>query len=326
MVLSGGLLVQAVDEVDLRADADDRPRRRLLHRPDDEVRRTDLVGQLAHVRCALRVDHDDPLRMRGAEGGHVLRAEPLVDRAVALPEQEGGALEVRLGQAAHVQPGVPDPHVVVGVAHGQAGVAAEVLVREEQDLLATGSAVGPRPKRPLQDGAGVGRRADRTAVAADEGLEGGRGVHVRDGDDGRDVDGVLQHLPRLLDGVDVGQVGHRAPGVEVRQDDLLVVARQHVGRLGHEVDAAEDDVVGLRALLGEDRQAERVAPGVGPAHDLVALVVVAEHVDPVAERGLGGADALGQLLGRGRGVRLGQGGLQAQHRRSAYGAGPSASP
>ncbi len=37
--------------------------------------------------------------------------------------------------------------------------------------------------------------------------------------------------------------------------------------------------VGLGVLLGQHRQAERVAPGVGPAHDLVALVVVAEDED-----------------------------------------------
>jgi hypothetical protein len=32
-------------------------------------------------------------------------------------------------------------------------------------------------------------------------------------------------LPGLLDRVDVGHVGHRAAGVEVREDHLLVVGR-----------------------------------------------------------------------------------------------------
>ena len=105
-----------------------------------------------------------------------------------------------------------------------------------------------------------------------------------------------------------------------------MVGGQDVGGLGHEVDAAEDDVVRLRAFLGEDRQPERVAAGVGPTHHLVALVVVAQHEDPVAEGGLGGPDALGELLGGGGGVRLGERRLQAQHRRSAYGAARSASP
>ena len=72
---------------------------------------------------------------------------------------------------------------------------------------------------------------------------------------------------------------------------------EHVGRLGHEVDAAEDDVVGLWTLLGEHRQAERVAPGVGPAHDLVALVVVAEDEEPVAEGNLRGRDPFLEIVG-----------------------------
>ena len=41
---------------------------------------------------------------------------------------------------------------------------------------------------------------------------------------------------------------------------------------------------------GEAGEAEGVAPGVGPAHDLVALVVVAEDDEPLAERGAGRAD------------------------------------
>ena len=42
-----------------------------------------------------------------------------------------------------------------------------------------------------------------------------------------------------------GHVGHRAAGVQVGEDDPLVVAGEHVGGLGHEVHAAEDDVGGL---------------------------------------------------------------------------------
>jgi hypothetical protein len=66
------------------------------------------------------------------------------------------------------------------------------------------------------------------------------------------VDDRTELLPRLLDLVDVGHVRHRAARIEVREDDLLVVVGEHVGRLGHEVHAAEDDVLGLRSLLRED--------------------------------------------------------------------------
>ena len=53
-------------------------------------------------------------------------------------------------------------------------------------------------------------------------------------------------------------------------------AGEDVGRLGHEVDAAEDDELGVPGGRGQAGQPERVAPGVGPAHHLVPLVVVAE--------------------------------------------------
>ena len=105
-----------------------------------------------------------------------------------------------------------------------------------------------------------------------------------------------QLVPGLLHLVDVGHVGHGAPGVEVGQEHLLVVAGEDVGRLGHEVDAAEDDELGLGLAGGDPGEAEGVAPGVGPAHDLVALVVVAEDEQPGPERGLGGADHVGQLV------------------------------
>ena len=74
-----------------------------------------------------------------------------------------------------------------------------------------------------------------------------------------------QRLPGLLDGVDVGHVGHGAPGVEVGQDHLLVGAGEDVGRLGHEVHAAEDDVVGVAALGGECGTGRRSRPGRRPS-------------------------------------------------------------
>ena len=91
-------------------------------------------------------------------------------------------------------------------------------------------------------------------------------------------------VPGLLDLVDVGHVGHRAAGVEVGEDHPLVVAGEHVGRLGHEVHAAEDDV-GRRSLSAANRASLNESPtAVGPADDLVALVVVTEDDEPVAER------------------------------------------
>ncbi len=250
-----------------------------------------------HVVGALGVDHHDPAGVLGPEGVDVRRTEPLVDRAVALPQQQGGRLEGPVVEAAGRQAGVPHRHVVGAVAQVEAGVPAQVLVGEEQDLVPPAPSGLVLAQGPGEDGPGVGGRAHHAAVAADEGLEGGRRVHVGDRHHPVDVGDGGQRLPCLLDRVDVGHVGHGAPGVEVGQEHLLVVPGQDVGRLGHEVDPAEDDVLGLGLVGGDPGQPERVASGVGPGHDLVALVVVAEDEHPGAERLLGRPDPVGQLLG-----------------------------
>ena len=81
------------------------PAGRGLDRPDDVVGRADLVGQLARSRGALGVHDHDAVGVLGPEGGDVLGPEPLVDRAVALPQQEGGVLDVALGEAAELERG-----------------------------------------------------------------------------------------------------------------------------------------------------------------------------------------------------------------------------
>jgi len=118
------------------------------------------------------MDEDDPVRVLGPEGGHVGRPEALVHRAVALPQQEAGLLHVGLLQATAVQAGVPHPHVALGVAELEAGVAAQVLVGEEQDLVAPGLGLVAGSEGPGQHGPGVGRGADGPAVAPHEGLQG----------------------------------------------------------------------------------------------------------------------------------------------------------
>src|SRR5262245_65666087 len=82
--------------------------------------------------------------MLGAERLHVLGPEPLVNGAVPLPEEERGVLHVALLQAAEVATGVPDTHVGLAEAHVVSGVPPEVLVREEEDLVAA-------VERPLED-------------------------------------------------------------------------------------------------------------------------------------------------------------------------------
>ena len=78
---------------------------------------------------------------------------------------------------------------------------------------------------------------------------------------------------------------------------------QDVGRLGHEVHAAEHDELRVRPGRRLARELEGVAGDVGELDDLVALVVVAEHEDPRAERLLGRAGPRHQVgVGRRREV------------------------
>ena len=134
---------------------------------------------------------------------------------------------------------------------------AEVLVGHEQQVLVLG--------RGVDDLDGVAAGADDVAER----------LHCRaavDVGDGVEVGVGLLELGQLVRRAAFLQ---RAAGVFVRQDDDLVRA-QYLGRLGHEMDAAEDDYVGLGLgrLLGE---AQRIAHEVGDVLDFRHLVVVGEN-------------------------------------------------
>ena len=131
-----------------------------------------------------------------------------------------------------------------------------IHVREEQDLLVLGDR--------LDDGLRVSGRAAVVALR----LHLGRRVHVRD-DDGTGILG----LP-LAQLVCSDRGGQGAPRVEVRDEDGLL-RREDRCRLGHEVNAAEDDRLGFgaRRLAGEP---ERVADVVRDVLNLGYLVVVGE--------------------------------------------------
>jgi len=71
---------------------------------------------------------------------------------------------------------------------------------------------------------------------------------------------------------------------------------EHVGALGHEVHAAEDDELGVGMLADLLRQLEGIAGVVGELDDFVALVMMTEDDQPRAERAFGGGDAQVHVL------------------------------
>ncbi len=129
-------------------------------------------------------------------------------------------------------------------------------------------------------------------MLAAKGLQIGGAVDI--GDRG-DVLVGIEHLPELAPGaLHLGQtchVRHRAAGVEVGQNHLLLGLGQDVGHFGHEMHAAEYDVLrlGLRRELGKF---QRIAGKVGVGVDVGALIVVAEDDRALAEPRPRGKDTL----------------------------------
>ena len=230
--------------------------------------------------------------MLGAGLLDLFDGEALVGAAVALPEDDAGALELPLRVAAEGQAPVPRHHLLKRDAHLVAGVAAEVLVGEEEDLLATLEGV-------LKRLWGVAGGADDALTLADEALEAGGAVHIGDGDDaGGGVEGGGHLVPGGVDIAGVGHVGHRTASGHVGENHRDLGRGEDVGGLGHEVDAAEEDEVDALLVGGVLGELEAVAGEVGVLDDLVALVVVAENDEAAAEGGASGADALVDLFGR----------------------------
>ena len=212
--------------------------------------------------------------------------EPAVHRAVPAPQDHPRVAQLVDRQAAVGLPGIPHDAVVERETHLEhGGVAAEVLVGEEEHLAAALDGLLLR-ERPLERDVGIGRRAHDAAVATAERLDVGAGVHVGHGYDAVGHARVDQGVPGVLHLGEPGHVGHRAAGREVGQDDLLLGRGEDVGRLRHEVHAAEDDELRLGPARGVPRELEGVAGHVGELDDLVALVVVSQHEQPVTQRSL----------------------------------------
>jgi hypothetical protein len=246
------------------------------------------------------VGDDLAVRVFLPEGLDLLHVEARMDRTVPLPQEQLRLACLLGGQTAPRFVRIPHRHAIEGNAELPSGVPTEMLVGEHHELLA------PLP-RPRHDGGRIGRRADHAAVGADEGLNLGRRIDVGDGDDGRDVDTHLGELaPRNLELIARRHVGHGAARREIRQDHFLLRPAQDVGALRHEMHAAEDDEVGGVSRCCRARELQRVADEIGELDDFVALIVMPEDDEAIAERALRGGDARVHLVFRQAEILLGQ--------------------
>lgn len=163
-------LLETVYQMQLGADGPLRAGRGGFDRFDDLPCGTALVGQFKHFARALGMHQDLDAGVLFSEHGNMLRLEHLMHAAVAFPEDYFAAVESRFVVATQVVgKRIPDWHLLFGAhfsvkGHPQRRVAAQVLVGEEHH--ATGASEGPVESR-----FGVARRADDSAMSANERFE-----------------------------------------------------------------------------------------------------------------------------------------------------------
>ena len=96
----------------------------------------------------------------------------------------------------------------------------------------------------------------------------------------------VQIVPAGFHLIQLGHVGHGTACAHIRQDDFLMRPAEDIRALGHEVHAAKDDVLGVLPIAGPLGQLEGVSADVGKLDDLVALVVMPENDETLAEASL----------------------------------------
>ena len=172
-----------------------------------------------------------------------------------------------------------------------------MLIGEEEHAPAAG-------ERPFQHGTGIGAGADDAAVPAAEGFEVGRRIDVRHRHHVIGIDEFREVLPCGLDRFQVGHIGHAAAGGQVGEIDRDLIAREDVGRLGHEMDAAEHDGAASAALRRELAELVTIASEIGVPDHLVLLIMVAQDQQRVAQLPLDREDSLPEFGIRSVAIRL----------------------
>src|SRR5580692_5596216 len=103
--------------------------------------------------------------MLAADPLDLLGRETLVHRAVTLPENDAGVADGFRSVSSKFLIGVPNDHLLKRDAHAIAGIAAEMLVRKEENFFAA-------LKGPFHDFGGVCTGADRATVLTGKSLNG----------------------------------------------------------------------------------------------------------------------------------------------------------
>src|SRR5260370_5534307 len=169
-------VAEPVDEVNFRADSPLRAGRRSFDCFDDAFGRADFIGGLGNLKATFGMNDDANAGMLVADALDLLRGEALVHRTVAFPEDDSRVANLSGRVSAKFLVGIQNDHLFERDAHAIGGVAAEMLIGEEENFSAA-------LEGPLHDRSGVGTGANHPAMLAGKGFDGCGGVHVRDGSD-----------------------------------------------------------------------------------------------------------------------------------------------
>ena len=170
----------------------------------------------------------------------MLGLEHLVHRTVPLPQQNTRLLDLLDRQSTHWLVEIPHQHFIGLDAVHIAAPAAQVLVRKEQHFFAAAHC-------PVEYQLGVTRCANDAAMLAAERLQIGCGIDIGDR---RHMLVGIEHRGNLApDTLNLGEarhIGHRTARTHVGQYCRLLGTGQNIGYFGHEMHAAEYDVLGIR--------------------------------------------------------------------------------
>src|SRR5579883_1251143 len=94
---------------------------------------------------------------------------------------------------------------------------------------------------PLKDCPIVRASGDCPTVLPTERFYSCARIHVSDRTNCRCIDILTDLFPRVKHLFATGHITHRAPSFKIGQNDNLIGSTKNIGRLGHKMDAAEND-------------------------------------------------------------------------------------
>ena len=134
LVFRSKFLTHAIHEMNFCSHREHRAGPGLLDDLQQALGGADAISFLANFPAAFGMDNDLNARIFGADVVDMFRKESLVNRAVALPENDSGILQPLRTESAIDHVGIPNDHFVKRDSQVVTGVASQMLIGQEEDF------------------------------------------------------------------------------------------------------------------------------------------------------------------------------------------------